>query len=270
LTASLLANAPAGAKPIVAGMMWKDGFAVGTCTFRTITPALRVKNYKPALEQGGKKWPWGVEEVELAEDEKTLLRIVKRILFKTESQADAAFKKWLVEIRAREAKAKATQAAADARKPSGDEQDLAQARLKLMREQYPDTFKAMDTLAQAQPEARPGAVEAVLRAYAVDMVRLHKPAKLGEVTPFDSLPADVGLLVEIAKAYKAKSPYDAVDEEIAARWFAAGYDTMSLADYTRAINAKTGAKLLPDAMKARRLKKFRLLSARPEGCPPKS
>jgi hypothetical protein len=80
----------------------------------------------------------------------------------------------------------------------------------------------------------------------------------------------MSFILEIAKAYKAQSPRDPVDVEIAARWFAAGYDKMSNAEYTDAINAKTGAKLKPEAMKARRLKKFRLLSSNPEGAPIKS
>jgi hypothetical protein len=106
-----------------------------------------------------------------------------------------------------------------------------------------------------------------LRAYAVDMVRLHKPAKLGEVSPFETLPDDASFILELAKAYSAKSPYDAVDHEIAARWYAAGYDKMKLDEYTDAINAKTGASLKPAAMKARRLKKLRLVSSNNEGAP---
>jgi hypothetical protein len=115
-------------------------------------------------------------------------------------------------------------------------------------------------LAQAQPEVRPGAMEALFRAYAVDVMRLHKPAKLGEILPF-KMPEETSFILEIAKAYKAKSPRDPVDVEIAARWYAAGYDQMKPDEYTAAINAKTGANLKPDAMKKRRLKKLRLLSS---------
>ena len=136
-----------------------------------------------------------------------------------------------------------------------------------MREQYPDTFNAMDALEQAQPETRPAATEALFRAYAVDLMRLHKPAKLGDILPFKKMPEETSFILEIAKAHKAKSPRDLVDVEIAAQWFAAGYDKMSLAEYTAAINAKTGANLKPDAMKKRRLKKLRLLSSNPEGAP---
>ncbi len=127
----------------------------------------------------------------------------------------------------------------------------------------------MDTLAQAQPKARPEAVEAVLRAYTVDLMRLHKPAKLGEILPFKTLPDDSSLILELAKAHAAKSPFDAVDHEIAARWFAAGYDKMSLAEYTDAINVKTGAKLKPDAMEKRRYAKLGLMTKKPPGPPPK-
>jgi hypothetical protein len=264
------AIAPARAKSVVVGITWKDNFGVGVGSFRPVCDALRLRHYTPSLEKVGQVWPWGVEHVEYAKDSRTILRIVERRLFKTESEAQADFKNWGDEIGAREAKEMAAQAAADAHMPSSAEQDLAQARLKVMRKQYPDTFKAMDALAQAQPEARPGSVEAVLRAYAVDMVRLHKPAKLGEVLPFETLPDDASFILELAKAYSAKSPYDAVDHEIAARWLAAGYDKMRPAEYTRAINKTTGANLKPGAMRSRRLKKFRLMSSNDEGAPIKS
>ncbi len=257
-------------KPQVGIIAWKDNFGVGVGRFRSFCLALRVRHYTHSLKKAGQVWPWGVEHVEHVKDSRTILRILERRLFKTESEAQAAFKNWRDEIAAREAKEMAAQAAADAHKPLSAEKDLAQARLKVMREQYPDTFKAMDALAQAQPEAQPGAAEAVLRAYAVDLVRLHKPAKLGEVLPFETLPDDASFILKIAKAYSAKSPYDAVDQEITARWLAAGYDKMSLAEYTRAINKKAGAELKPGTMKARRLKKFRLLSSLPEGHPQES
>jgi len=98
-------------------------------------------------------------------------------------------------------------------------------------------------------------------------VRLHKPTKLGAILPFKTLPDDSNFILELAKAYKAKSPINAVDHEIAARWYAAGYDKMKPDEYTAAINARTGANLKPDAMKKRRLKKLRLLSSNPEGAP---
>lgn len=274
LTVTVRATAPAApalfSKPQVGIIAWKDNFVVGVGRFRSVCRAVRLRHYTPSLEKAGQVWPWGVEQVEHVKGSRTVLRILERRHFKTESEAQAAFKNWGDEIAAREAKEIAAQAAADAHKPSCAEQDLVQARLKVMRDQYPDTFKAMDALAQAQPEARPGTVEAVLRAYAVDMVRLHKPAKLGEVSPFETLPDDASFILELAKAYSVKSPYDAVDHEIAARWLAAGYDKMSLAEYTRAINTKTGANLKPDAMRSRRLKKFRLMSSKDEGRPIKS
>ena len=231
---------------------------------------MRVKHYTPRIEHEGKACPWCVEEVEFAEDGKTLLRIKERRGFESEAEAMAAFKQWEPAWRKQKAKSHAAQDAADKRKPSIDEEDLAKARLIVMREQYPDTFKALDALAQARPEARPGAAEAVFRAYAVDVARLHKPANLGELTPFETLPADRGFILELAKAYTAQSPHDPVDFEIAAQWFAAGYDKMSLADYTRAINAKTGASVKPDAMEKRRYQKLGLMTKKPTGPAPKS
>jgi hypothetical protein len=206
--------------------------------------------------------------VRYAEDRKTVLRVLELRLFKTAAEARVAGNSWGAEIRA----AFSQHAAADGKKglSKANEEDLAKARLKVMGEQYPDTFKALDDLSMANEAERPAKIEAVFRAYAVDRVRLDKPSDLRNVSPFDCGPTDMSFLLEIARAHKAKSPYDPVNVEIAANWFAAGYDKMSLADYTDAINTKTGAKLKPEAMKARRLKKLRLLSANPEGRPEKS
>jgi len=266
LTDSWQASVQKGAAPGIFGLMWRDGFTVADGTFRKFTRGLRKFRYdKPHLHEG-KKLFWAVETVEYAEDQKTVLRILERDWCETKEQAECLWR-----MKAEKNKARMVQTAEEeARKPSSDEQDLTQARLKVMREQYPDTFKAIDALAKAQPGARPEAMEALFRAYAVALVRLHKPANLGDISPFKSTPDDMSFILEIAKAYKAQSPRDPVDVEIAARWFAAGYDKMSNAEYTDAINAKTGAKLKPEAMKARRLKKFRLLSSNPEGAPIKS
>jgi len=249
--------------------MWRDGFAVGYGTVRNYTAALRMFRYDKPLEHAGKKLFWAIEGVDYAKDLKTVLRIWGQTWFETEEQAKAEFPKFEAWARAEANKKIAAQAAilaAESHKPTEAEKDLLNARMKVMREQYPDSFKAMDALAEAQPEARPAAMEALFRAYAVDVMRLQKPAKLGEILPF-KLPEETSFILEIAKAYKAKSPRDPVDVEIAARWYAAGYDKMKPDEYTAAINAKTGANLKPDAMKKRRLKKLRLLSSNPEGAP---
>jgi hypothetical protein len=257
------------AKPVetsgIYPIMWPEGFAVAHGTMRRFTQAVRLFRYDKPNEHAGKKLHWAVEVVNFAEDKKTVLEIREQTWFENEQQALEGHRECVARTTAARNKDISRLAAANAHKPTCDEQDLTQARLKVMREQYPDTFKAMDALAKAQPQARPAAVEALFRAYTVDKVRLHKPANLGDILPFKSIPDDMSFILEIAKAHKAKSPRDPVDVEIAARWFAAGYDKMSLAEYTDAINAKTGAKLKRDAMKARRLKKFRLLSSNPEG-----
>jgi hypothetical protein len=265
-----MASVQKGATPGIFPIMWHDGFAMGYGTKRKYTAALRLFKYDKPLEHAGKKLFWAIEGIDYAEDLKTVLRIWGQTWFETEEQAKAELPKFEAWARLELYKKIAAQAAAESHKPTSDEQDLANARLKVMREQHPDTFKAMDALAIAKPEARPGAMAALFRAYAVDKVRLHKPANLGEILPFKSPPRDMSFILEIARAYKARSPRDLVDMEIAARWFAAGYDKMSLAEYTNAINAKAGAKLTSSAMKKRRLKKFGLLSSRPEGRPTKS
>ena len=255
-------------EPGIFPLLWRDDFAVGHGTCRKFIRGLRVMHYPNSkVEFNGQRYQWALEGVDWAEDGETLLRMWEQTWFETKKQADAALTQKAGQLREQAKKALAAQAAEDARKQSPNEEDLTKARLTVMREQYPDTFGAMDKLATVEPGARPEAVESLFRAYAVDLVRLHKPANLGDVSPFKSLPADASFILELAKAYRAQSPLDTVDVEIAARWFAAGYDKMSLTDYTRAINTVTGAKLKPDAMKKRRLKKLGLLSARPEGRP---
>ena len=267
LTNSWQASVQQGATPGIVPLMWRDGFAVGHWTGCKFIRGLQVMHYPNSkVESNGQRCQWALEGVDWAEDGETLLRIWEQTWFETKKQADAALTQKAGQLREQ---AKKTLAAEDARKPSCDEQDLTQARLKVMREQYPDTFEAMDKLATVQPGARSEAVESLFHAYAVDLVRLHKPANLGDVSPFKSLPADMTLIMRIAQAYRAQSPLDLVDVEIAAQWLAAGYDKMSLAEYTAAINAKTGAKLKPEAMEKRRYTKLGLMTSRKPGPSPR-
>ena len=225
----LPANAPAESKPHVVAFESKEFFGVGTLHIDSsalpVKRALLAKKFTPPIQANGEAWTWGVDLAELAQDGKTVLRIVNRVVFKTMGERDTVFKNWeKLEMTnaatgAKMDKGTSSTPAVNARKLSTGEQDLRDARLKVLRETYPDTFKAMDAIAQAQPEARPEAVEAILRAYAVDLVRLHKPANLGDISPFKSPPDDMSFILEIAKAYKAKSPLDPVEVEIAARWY---------------------------------------------------
>jgi hypothetical protein len=267
-------TSPAESKPVgIVAFEGKEFFGVGTATVNSKLLVRKVVNYNPPIHSNGQLWPWAVEVAEYTEDSKQLLRIVGIYHFKTKPEADFVAKNFRqLDITNAETgqiiqKRKATQPAANGPKLSSNEQDLRNARLKVLRETYPDTFKAMDAHAQAKPEARPAAVEALFRAYALDLARLFKPAKLGDILPFKTWPDDSNFILELAKAYAQKSPFDAVDNEIAARWYAAGYDKMKPDEYTAAINTKTGATLKPGAMKKRRLKKLRLLSSNPEGAP---
>ena len=270
LTDSVLANAPAGAKPSVCTLSWESGFAVGVGTVHKFTEGLRVWLFRPDFHWDGQAWPCSVDLVRWAEDGETVLEIKERRLFKTEAEANAAMNRWAEEIHAQFLKDRRLPAPDHGPRPSLDEQDLENARLQVMREQYPNTFKALEDLRIANEVERPAKMETVFRGYAVDRVRLDKPSKLPNVTPLTAVPQDMNFILDIAKAYKAKSPYDRVDVEIAANWFAAGYDKMSLADYTRAINAKTGKKLKPETMRARRYKKFGLMTKKQPGPAPKS
>ena len=270
LTDSWQASVQKGATPGIFPFMWRDGFAVGHGTVRKFWRGLLVHKYTEPSGHAGKKHFWTVWEVDFAEDKKTVLEIRRKIegWFETNEQAETGLPKCLAWAEAEVKKAIAAQTAAEAHILTEAEKDLQNARLMVMREQYPDTFKALDTLKKAPLGARPEAMEALFRSYAVDLVRLHKPANLGDISPFKSPPDDMAFFLEIAKAHKAKSPRDPVDVEIAARWYAAGYDKMRNAkEYTDAINAKTGATLKPAAMKARRLKKLRLVSSNSDGVP---
>jgi hypothetical protein len=100
----------------------------------------------------------------------------------------------------------------------------------------------------------------------IDLARLHKPDQL---TIEMQLPKDSRFLLDLAKAYKAKSPFDSVDVEIAARWVSAGYNNMRLKEYTEAINSKADSTLKPKAMEKRRYKKLGLMTKTPVGPPPK-
>lgn len=262
LTDSWQATVQKGSTPGIFPLMWHDGFAVGHGTFHKFSREVRVFRYDQPFEHEGKKLHWAVEGVDYAEDKNTVLRIWKQKWFETEAEAGAGLQESLTRAKAEIIKAKAAQAAAEAHKPKSDEQDLTNARLKVMREQYPDTFKAMDAVRKALPEDRPKAIEALFRAYAVDLVRLHKPAELGEVSPFKSLPTDISLILQLAKAHGAKSPHNPVDAEIAANWLAEGYDKMRLKEYTLAINTKTGANLKPETMKASRMRQISTLPER--------
>jgi len=254
--------APTAPQPAagIAPLLWHDNFAMARWTERKFIRGLRVMHYPNSKVEFGQRCQWALEGVDWAEDGETVLRMFGRTWFETKQQADAALAQKAGQLREQ---AKKTLAAEDARKPSCDEQDLTQARLKVMREQYPDTFEALAKLETVQPGARPEAMKAISHAYTVDLVRLHKPANLEVVSPIKALP--MTLLMRIVRACKAKSPFDPVDVEIAARWFAAGYDKMSLAEYTAAINAKTGAKLKPESMEKRRYKKLGLMTERPTG-----
>ncbi len=260
-------SSPKQTSPKIAPVLWENGFGMAEVvpgSFRRTADALWVIKYKRAKKHRGNKCPWGVEEGEVDLDTRTVVRVVKRKLFKTEGDAKAAHAKWEPEFMARKSKELDAMGTKLPRRLLADDKDLQNARLKVLREQYPDTFRAMDglrVLTNVTPEKKAASVEAVYRAFMVDMVRLHK--RFGALL-------DIKLILEIAKAYKTKTPYDPVDVEIASHWFSKGYDKMSLAQYTRAINAATGANLKPEAMERRRYSKHGLMTKKRPGPPAKA
>jgi hypothetical protein len=267
LTDSMMAGTPPGAKPEVATVTWSDGFIIGKGAKRHLLDGVRVAHYKPALTEDGTRRPWGVEILlRSTADGKEHIEILDRRLFTTEKAAQAEFERCKAKMDAQVAEREASQPKAKNRQPSSDEEDLKKARLKVMRQQYPNTFKAMDALAQVAPEDLAEAFENVLRAHVIDLARLHKPRQL---TKEMQLPTDSTFLLDLAKAYKAKSPFNAVDVEIAARWRSAGYNKMSLKEYTEAINSKADSTLKPKTMEKRRYEKLGLMTDKPVGPPPK-
>jgi len=267
LTDSMMAGTPPGAKPEVATVTWSDGFIIGKGAKRHLLDGVRVAHYKPALTEDGTRRPWGVEILlRSTADGKEHIEILDRRLFTTEKAAEAALEQCMGKTSAQRVEMKESQPKPQTHQLTSDEQDLENARLKVMRTEYPDTSKASDALAQAAPEDRAEALENVLRAHVIDLARLHKPPQL---TKEMQLPTDSKFLLDLAKAYKAKSPFNAVDVEIAARWRSAEYNKMSLKEYTEAINSKADSTLKPKTMEKRRYKKLGLMTDKPAGPSPK-
>lgn len=256
--------------PAVVQLHWKNDFTMAVVLERGIRiPAHRSIKYTVPIEKDGQRWPWGVEHVELEPDGKTMRGLIERRLFKTKADAETALKKWVAEFAAEQAKGEKILKEAATQKPSTDEEDLHKARQKVLREEHPSTFEARDIQAQAPPKARSETAEKTLKALTVDLVRLYKPTKIDSIKHFQGDLNATALIREIARADAAKSPFDAVDHELAANWFAAGYDRMSCDEYTQAINAKMGTKIKPKAMERRRYKKLELMTKEVGGAPPK-
>jgi hypothetical protein len=267
LTDSFMASAPPGAKPLVAKLTWPDGFVLGIGAYDDTGNEVRVVHFKPVLEKDGKRWPWGVEIIRRTPaDGKEHVELIGRRLFTTEKAAEAEAGRRVAKMRALDAQREASKPKPQTHQPTSDEQDLANARLKVMRTECPDTFKALDAWAQAKPEDQAEAMEEVFRGWLKDLCRLQKPDKLPEGI---QLPNDVNFFMELAKAYKAKSPYDSVNWEIAAKWHAAGYNKMSLKEYTKVINSKAKSTLKSKTMEKRRYSKLGLMTDKPVGPPPK-
>ncbi len=222
-------------------------FDVGKVTgLRSIVNAVHTKRYfRPFPKEGGKAWPWGAEHVEYSQDGKTQLRIVKQKLCKTRAEAESQTKQWGDELRAKEAKYRAMLKAAG-REPSSGEQDLQKARLKILRQEYPDTFKAMDA-----PPTGKAKRNAIYRAYLVDLVRLFKSVNLDDILRDKVTPLDWETVSKLAVAHAAPIPQRRLDRAIAALWIHGGYNKMTRADYTRRLNAIAGTNLTPDAMRMR-------------------
>jgi len=267
LTDSFMASAPPGARPLVAKLTWPDGFVVGKGVSHDPDDGVRVQHFNPPLKHDGKRWHWGVEIFRrTSADGKECVKLIGRRLFTTEKAAEAALEQCMGKTSAQRVEMKESQPKPQTHQLTSDEQDLENARLKVMRTEYPDTSKASDALAQAAPEDRAEALENVLRAHVIDLARLHKPPQL---TKEMQLPTDSKFLLDLAKAYKAKSPFNAVDVEIAARWRSAEYNKMSLKEYTEAINSKADSTLKPKTMEKRRYKKLGLMTDKPAGPSPK-
>ena len=255
---------PPGATPVVVGAGWGKGFGIAYGGGRKTIDCLSCNLATPA--NGGKPGDWAVKEMKLTADRQTVLEVLSLRLFKTNAEAGAFYKQEQKIPLANSGTERVRQAKADAVKPSENVKEEAKARINIMRESYPGTFKAMAAVSRAKTEDRPGAMESVFRAFLVDLVRLHKPADLDEFCAKGT--GDLGLIIELAKAFKDPTPDNKIRAALAAEW-AERFSKMKPEECAKIVNAATGSNLTPGAMKIRRLR-MSLMSDRPEGAPEKS
>ncbi len=269
----------AGAKPFI-GALFSDevlGFAMVLGTLRISVPELRQGPLNTPVVENGELLSWYVLRLELSADRQTVLEESGHWLFKTEAESLAEFERLKTEMWAKPPQSGPTtltlvpgellnthRAALPAAKG-----DLLDAQMKVLREQYPDTYRAYEASFGADEEARAEKEEELFRSFVVDSVRLLKDdtMHLEKGGAFHHLPYDSALISRLNKAHGAKSPLDVVDYELAVNWQAAKYWKMKPAEYTAKINAKLGTRLSVAAMKGRALTKLRLVSDRPEGRP---
>ena len=266
-----------GAEPFI-GIITSDsgeGFGLGISRIREYRPAVRWFQCDKPIEKNGASFSWVVEQAELDKEGKTILRIVQRWLFKTKAEAESEYKKREADLFPKTPADSGNKYLPDpahlpkhrASLPSR-KQDLLDAQLKVLREQYPDTHAALESLKTADAEKRAEKLEDAFRAYLVDVARLRKDKafllqKDGRF--FNRIPFD--LVTRLAKSMGAISPFDEVDCELANNWESAGYSEMKPAEYTKAINAKLKTNISDGAMKQRATIKLGLTSKRQLGRP---
>jgi hypothetical protein len=248
-----------------------EGFGLVVGTWRPFRPSAELFKLKEPIKRNGTLYPWGIQFQELELDGKTVIRTVGQQLFKTEEEATTA-----LETQKRAASGPNTGSGdfvyffvrenynSQNQKHPSWRQDLHGAQMKLLNAQYPETLAVLESLSKAKAELRPPLMESALRAYVVEVARCFKRSRV-----FKEIPTDGELIKAMAKAWKNKRPFDAVDCELANNWEAAGYSQMKPEDYTQKLNAKLGTTLSVSAMKSRALTKLGLTSKRPEGRPPK-
>lgn len=234
-------------------VMWKNGFTIG------LAGSVRKFAYgigKPTrVRTDGGRLPWKVDEMELSPDLR-VEKVFKSYRFKTKAEAKACCER-LVEVEAKKRRASVTFKKLDGRDREKERlRDRDKVRLTVLSKYYPGTIRAQGSL---PPIA--------LRSLSVDLVRLHKPG-IPAKGEFKQCEMDREMIEATAKAYKEKSPFDPVDYEIAANWYAEGYSNETRNVYTVRINAKLGTKLTPKAMQQRRLK-LNLMSDKESGPSPK-
>lgn len=258
---------PPGAKPTVVGATWKNGFGMAYGgPARTSRLAIAHLKHTPAIVIDGVEYKYGVQKRKYSEDCKTLLGVGKTVHFKTEAESSACYTR---EVRLqfnKEAKEKAAFMKLVGSPMTPQAQEEAIARQKVMRAQYPDTFRALAAVSQTKLGDRPGAMESVFWALLKDLVRLYKPKTHREFCAIAI--SDRGRITELAKAFNEASPGNKVDAAIVARW-AERYSKMTPKELARALNEEHGFGMKPDAVK-KRAQRMGLTSSRPVGAPEKS
>lgn len=252
ITDSITEGLPPAAKPVVAFASWDGGAALCSGHLQNTCLGVAIFLHSPTVKKGGQSYTWGVAEIEVTEDKKTILKTGPYTYYKLRDEAERAAAVLGARMRDEAEKKTALLSKATPR----IKRDQAKARLTLLGGQYPGTNKAMikgSQLINPSPEQKAEVMESILHAFIVDFTRLHKMENLSE--HFPSVKFTRKLILDVAKAYRAKLPWrDVAGEYLADGWVSESMNNLGDADLARMIWDKTGVKVTNEGVKKKRYK----------------